>query len=98
MDLAEWAVEDLSQWAAWVALCPISEAECSTAKADRQLEARMDQRTRERLPALPTLVKTAARLLKEAKLRLDALNAAPLSSTFTVQGRDVHRSAFQQAR
>jgi hypothetical protein len=86
LDLAEWAVEDPSQWAAWVAPCPISEAECSTAKADRQLKARMDQRTRERLPALPTLVQTADRLLKEARARLEALNAAPLSSTFTVLG------------
>ncbi|MET9833489.1 hypothetical protein ABZ078_30235 [Streptomyces sp. NPDC006385] len=86
LDLAEWAVEDPSQWAAWVAPSPISEAECSTAKADRQLKARMDQRTRERLPALPTLVQTADRLLKEARARLEALNAAPLSSTFTVLG------------
>ncbi|MEN8649597.1 hypothetical protein ABCR94_02825 [Streptomyces sp. 21So2-11] len=37
LDLAEWAVEDPGQWVAWVAPCPISEAECSNKKAWRQL-------------------------------------------------------------
>ncbi|WP_053763308.1 hypothetical protein [Streptomyces sp. AS58] len=86
LDLAEWAVEDPGQWAAWVAPCPISEAEYSAKKAGQPLKARMDQRIRERLPALPTLVMTADRLLNEARTRLDALNAAPLGSTFTVLG------------
>ncbi|GAA2944315.1 site-specific integrase [Streptomyces violaceus] len=86
LDLAEWAAEDPGKWAAWVAPAPISEAECSTRKSDRQLKARMDQRTRERLPALPALVKTADRCLKEARIRLDAMNAAPLGSSFTVLG------------
>jgi hypothetical protein len=96
LDLAEWAVEDPGQWAAWVAPCPISEAECSGRKAEKQLKARMDQRTRERLPALPTLVKTAHRLLKEASMRLDALNAAPLGSDFSVLGETFRVPRFSK--
>ncbi|MDF6066172.1 MULTISPECIES: site-specific integrase [Streptomyces] len=96
LDLAEWAVEDPGQWAAWVAPCPISEAECSGRKAEKQLKARMDQRTRERLPALPTLVKTAHRLLKEATMRLDALNAAPLGSEFSVLGETFRVPRFSK--
>ncbi|MFD6309842.1 site-specific integrase [Streptomyces sp. JHA19] len=96
LDLAEWAVEDPGQWAAWVAPCPISEAECSGRKAEKQLKARLDQRTRERLPALPTLVKTAHRLLKEATMRLDALNAAPLGSDFSVLGETFRVPRFSK--
>ncbi|WP_432084619.1 tyrosine-type recombinase/integrase [Streptomyces sp. WAC 04229] len=96
LDLAEWAVEDPGQWAAWVAPCPISEGECSGRKAEKQLKARMDQRTRERLPALPTLVKTAHRLLKEATMRLDALNAAPLGSDFSVLGETFRLPRFSK--
>lgn len=96
LDLAEWAVEDPGQWAAWVAPCPISEAECSGRKAEKQLKVRMDQRTRERLPALPTLVKTAHRLLKEATMRLDALNAAPLGSDFSVLGETFRVPRFSK--
>ncbi|MGA5498040.1 tyrosine-type recombinase/integrase [Streptomyces cinereoruber] len=96
LDLAEWAVEDPGQWAAWVAPCPISEGECSGRKAEKQLKARMDQRTRERLPALPTLVKTAHRLLKEATMRLDALNAAPLGSDFSVLGETFRVPRFSK--
>ncbi|MFJ4980379.1 tyrosine-type recombinase/integrase [Streptomyces coeruleorubidus] len=96
LDLAEWAVEDPGQWAAWVAPCPISEAECSGRKAGKQLKARMDRRTRERLPALPTLVKTAHRLLKEATMRLDALNAAPLGSDFSVLGETFRVPRFSK--
>ncbi|MFJ2609122.1 tyrosine-type recombinase/integrase [Streptomyces sp. NPDC087425] len=86
LDLAQWALEEPERWAAWVAPCPITAAECSAKKTGRQLKSRMDQRTRERLPVLPTLVKVAHRRLKEARVRLDALNAAPLGSTFEVLG------------
>lgn len=84
LDLAQWALEEPSRWAQWVAPCPISEAECSTKKAERQTKSRMDRRTGERLPALPTLVKMADRRLKEARVRLEALNGSSLGSSFTV--------------
>ncbi|MFD2619706.1 tyrosine-type recombinase/integrase [Streptomyces chumphonensis] len=86
LDLAQWALEEPEKWAGWVAPCPISAAEIVVKKADRQRKSRMDQRTRERLPAVPILVKVAERRLKEAQARLDALNEAPLGTTFTVFG------------
>ena len=59
LDIAQWAVEDPARWAVWVAPCPISDAEVQKAKERRHRKARMDQRTRERLPVLPVLVRTA---------------------------------------
>lgn len=86
LDLAQWALEEPSRWARWVAPCPISETECSTKKAERQTKSRMDRRTGERLPALPTLVKVAERRLKEAQARLEALNESFLGSSFIILG------------
>ncbi|MGB8941888.1 MAG: site-specific integrase [Streptomyces sp.] len=86
LDLIQWAMDEPERWGAWVVPCPISEAECSTKKNDLRQKAESDQRTRERLPVLPTLVRVADRRLKEARARLDALNAAPLGSTFAVLG------------
>jgi integrase len=59
LDIAHWAVEDPARWAAWVAPCPISGTEVQKAKERKHRKARMDQRTRERLPVLPVLVRTA---------------------------------------
>ena len=55
LDLAHWAIEDPARWAAWVAPCPITNAEIQVAKERKHRKARMDQRTRERLPVLPAL-------------------------------------------
>lgn len=59
LDIAHWAVEDPARWGPWVAPCPISGAEVQKAKERKHRKARMDQRTRERLPVLPVLVRTA---------------------------------------
>jgi integrase len=74
LDIAHWAVEDPARWGPWVAHCPITDAEVQKAKDRMHRKARMDQRTRERLPVLPVLVRTAndrrlasARLLAAAR-------------------------------
>ncbi|WP_309112532.1 site-specific integrase [Saccharothrix sp.] len=74
LDIAHWAVEDPARWGPWVAPCPISDDEVQKAKERKHRKARMDQRTRERLPVLPVLVRTAndrrlaaARLLAAAQ-------------------------------
>jgi hypothetical protein len=46
----------------------------------------MDQRTRKRLPVLPTLVRTAADELKKAQARLAPVRAAAPGTSFTVLG------------
>jgi integrase len=59
LDIAQWAVDDPARWGTWATPCPISNAEISRAKERKHRKARMDQRTRERLPVLPVLVRTA---------------------------------------
>lgn len=86
LDIGHWALDEPERWGHWAAPVPISEAECSVKKLEQRQKSRSDQRTRERLPVLSTLVRVAERRLKEARARLDALNAAPLGSTITVLG------------
>ena len=49
-------------------------------------ESRSDLRTHERLPVLPALVRTAGRRLKEARERLDVIDAADPGSVVTIHG------------
>src|SRR4029078_11606051 len=76
LDIAQWAVEDPARWAVWVAPCPISGAEVQKAKERRHRKARMDQRSRERLPVLPVLVRTANDRRRAAARLLAAAQAA----------------------
>jgi hypothetical protein len=71
LDIAQWAVDDPSRWAPWAGPCPISDVEIGRAKELKHRKARMDQRTRERLPVLPVLARTAheRRLAAERRLR-----------------------------
>ncbi|MFJ1822971.1 hypothetical protein [Streptomyces sp. NPDC088139] len=55
LDIAHWAAEEPVRWAPWAVPCPISDEEISKAKDRKHRKARMDQRTRERLPVLPVL-------------------------------------------
>ena len=61
LDLAQWAVDDPARWGPWVAPCPVGPAETIQGKVQRHRKSRMDARTRERLPVLPVLVRSAAR-------------------------------------
>jgi hypothetical protein len=72
--IAQWAAEEPARWGPWAVPCPISDDEIHKAKDRKHRKARMDQRTRERLPVLPTLInttdrrrRTAADLLQAAK-------------------------------
>jgi hypothetical protein len=58
LDIARWAIDDPARWAEWVAPCPISDAEVQMSTDRKHRKARVDQRTRERLPALPLLVRS----------------------------------------
>lgn len=59
LDLAHWAIEDPARWGPWVAPCPISDKEIQLTKDRKRRKARIDQRTRERLSALPQLLRSA---------------------------------------
>jgi integrase len=86
LDLAHWAVEDPGRWAAWVAPCPIGPEEGVLRKVTRQRKARMDARTRERLPALPVLVAALERQRKDTKTLLEAARSAQPGQAFVVDG------------
>ncbi|MDQ3764105.1 MAG: hypothetical protein M3460_21680 [Actinomycetota bacterium] len=55
LDIAEWADDDPARWGPWAVRCPVSASDVSHKKDRSQRKARMDQRTRERLPVLPAL-------------------------------------------
>ena len=65
-------MEDPAAWGPWAAPCPIRVDEPSRQKVRSRLKSKMDQRTRERLPALPVLVAAANNRRTSASRRLQA--------------------------
>ncbi|HUG86072.1 MAG TPA: site-specific integrase [Euzebya sp.] len=92
LDLAHWAVEDPSRWAAWVVPCPVGREEISRRKDKRHRKARMDARTRQRLPLLPTLVRSVNQRRIAATALLDAAASTPPGETFTAAGQTLRRA------
>lgn len=86
LDLAEWALEDPSRWAIWVAPCPISQDDLSRRKQVRRRKARMDSRTRARLPVLPALVAATNRWRRDAQALLAAGQQTEPGASFTAAG------------
>ena len=76
LDLSQWAIEDPGRWARWAAPCPVGQEEISQRKFERHRKARMDARTRERLPVLPVLVRTVDERRKNAAALLQAARQA----------------------
>jgi hypothetical protein len=94
LDIAQWAVDDPSRWAQWAAPCPIRAEEIPHAKELSRRKARMDQRTRERLPVLPVLVRSAEDSRHAAAERLAACAAAAPGETFTAGGQELRRAVM----
>lgn len=62
-DLAEWSHEQPERWAHWVAPIPLPRAESKAqSKQRRQVQARMQQRTRSLTPLLPAFMRAADEL------------------------------------
>ncbi|MGW3061203.1 hypothetical protein ACWC98_35545 [Streptomyces goshikiensis] len=78
LDLATWAADEPGQWGPWVAPCPVKDSDVVFRKHSQRVIARTDQRTRERMPALPTVLRAAELRLKQAQERLAAFREAPL--------------------
>lgn len=93
LDLAHWAVEDPQRWAPWVAPCPIGDSEIDLRKGTRQRKARMDTRTRARLPQLPALAAAVAGRHRQAAELLHAARQADPGEQFTVHGVTFTRRA-----
>ncbi|MGO8884488.1 MAG: site-specific integrase [Streptosporangiaceae bacterium] len=96
LDLSQWAIEDPARWAHWVVPCPVSQDEIGNRKSVRRRKARMDARTRERLPVLPVLVRTADRQRKTAEALLHAARQTEPGDTFTAAGQTMTRSLLAQ--
>jgi integrase len=97
LDLAQWAIEDPGRWAQWAAPCPVSQEEISLRKFERHRKARMDARTRERLPVLPVLVRTVDERRKNAAALLQAARQTPSGQAFTAAGQTLTRSITKAA-
>jgi len=92
LDLAQWAYDDPARWAPWAVPCPIRPDDVQHKKMASRRKARMDQRTRERLPVLPVLVDAVERERKAAAARLDSVNNAEPGELFTVDGVTLRRA------
>jgi integrase len=92
LDIARWAADDPARWGPWAVPCPIRAEEIPRDKHARQRKSRMDQRTRERLPALPALTAAVGAERKAAAELLAAARAAGPGTVFTA-GRRTWRRA-----
>jgi len=87
LDLAEWGLEDPVRWGVWVAPCPISQEDLVRRKFVRRRKARMDSRTRERLPVLPILVDAVDRWRRDSAQLLQAGQQTQPGKQFTAAGK-----------
>jgi integrase len=94
LDIAEWALEDPARWGPWAAPCPVRGDELARRKELSRRKARMDQRTRERLPVLPALVASADAQRTASRERLEAAEAAEPGQAFTAGGQPLRRSVL----
>jgi integrase len=97
LDLAQWAVDDPGRWGPWVAPCPVGRAETIQGKVARHRKSRMDARTRERLPVLPVLVRSAARQHASARALLDAARNTGPGDVITAPETVLFRTAATAA-
>jgi len=97
LDLACWAVEDPARWGPWVAPCPIGSEEINRRKDKRHRKSRMDARTRERLPVLPILARTAAQHKTGTAALLEAARRAAPGAPFTEAGQTLTRVASSRS-
>ncbi|MFE4520167.1 tyrosine-type recombinase/integrase [Kitasatospora sp. NPDC056783] len=91
LDIGQWALEEPARWAAWAVPSPIRQNEISKTKQTRRLKSAMDQRTRERLPVLPILVKTVDKRRRETAARLTAAQQTEPGASFTHDGESFLR-------
>jgi integrase len=92
LDLAQWAVDDPARWAQWAVPCPIGRAETIQGKVQRHRKSRMDARTRDRLPVLPVLVRSAARQHADACALLQAARGTRPGDAIALPGAALIRS------
>ena len=95
LDLAEWAEEDPVRWGPHAVRSPVSAADVSHKKDRLRRKSRMDQRTRERLPVLPTLVAYVEAERCRAADLLAAAEATAEGEAFNAGGETLRRPAMK---
>jgi len=98
LDLAQWALDEPSRWAPWAVPCPIRGSDIQPRKRKTRRKARMDQRTRERLPLLPALAGGIGRAREAAAARLQAATAAQPGELFTAGVQTLRRARMPRQR
>jgi integrase len=93
LDIAQWALDDPARWGPWAAPCPVRREETGRTREITRRKSRTDQRTRERLPALPALAAAASRNRETAAALLGAAGAAGPGSLFTSGTVTLRRTA-----
>jgi integrase len=91
LDIAQWAAEDPARRAKWAARCPIRADDIQARKERSHRKSRMDQRTRERLPAVPALAASASRGREASAEILQAAALARPGEVFTAAGQSLRR-------
>jgi hypothetical protein len=97
LDIAEWADDDPARWGPWAVRCPVSASDASHKKHRSQRKSRMDQRTRERLPVLPTLIAWVDAERTRTADRLAAAQRTAPNALFTAGGQTLRRSLMKTA-
>jgi site-specific recombinase XerD len=86
LDLQQWALEDPS-WVPWVAPSPVRARDTyGQSKTKRRVSAKMNQRTRERLPQLPALVEAAERYRADQAVLLKLVTGVAVGQEVIVDG------------
>jgi integrase len=97
LDLAQWALDDPARWGPWAVPCPIRGSDIQHKKQKSRTKARMDARTRERLPVMAALVTAADQNRKDAAARLAAARNAAPGELFTAGGQELRRARLREA-
>ena len=91
LDIAQWALDEPHRWAQWAVPCPVREADCNRAKHEKLVKSRMDQRTRERLPALPAIARAVSQHRTDSAALLEAARSTAPGDIFTSGGQTLRR-------
>jgi hypothetical protein len=97
LDIAQWAMDDPARWGPWAVPCPIKAGEIPHKKVADRRKSRMDQRTRERLPILPSLIAATDNQRKATAERLAAAQDAAPGQVFTAGGQTLRRTITTRA-
>ena len=92
LDIAQWAMEEPARWGPWAAPSPVRREDLARVKEIRRRKSRMDQRTRERLPALSALTARVTAQARASAERLAAAEAVAPGEQFTCRGEVLHRA------